>query len=292
MLNTTNPPLVNSISYGMSEMNVDKYLGAGYVARSDIAFQKLAVLGVTIIIACGDSGAGDLGGPPMGFSTCDTLHADWPSQSPYITSVGSTYSTPYSQPICYLDSSLGGPSCLDQPIGEVGVSVDMGMRWTTGGGFSNLTTRPAYQQQAVQDYLGTTDVVLPPAAVWNRRGRAYPDVSTIGHNLLVALSGSFTPVDGTSASAPIFAGLVTLLNDARLRANKAPLGFLNPLLYQMAFETPSSFYDVTVGYNACGAYGSSPVCCPFGYRAARGWDPVSGLGTPNYEVILDYVLKI
>ena len=99
----------------MSEDNVDKYLGKGYMARSDVEFQKLAVRGITIIIADGDTGydnntffsldkdaegdkttsrksktsltwcciysAGDLGSPPMSNPTCKTLHPDWPSQA-------------------------------------------------------------------------------------------------------------------------------------------------------------------------------------------------------------------
>ncbi len=60
--NVTEPPQVNSLSYGMSEANVDPYLGPGYTARSDVEFQKLALMGLTIIIADGDTGAGDLGG--------------------------------------------------------------------------------------------------------------------------------------------------------------------------------------------------------------------------------------
>jgi len=59
--NATNPPLVNSLSYGMTSANVDKYLGQGYLARSDVEFQKLALLGISILIASGDTGSGRLG---------------------------------------------------------------------------------------------------------------------------------------------------------------------------------------------------------------------------------------
>ena len=55
----TNPPLVSSLSYGMSAANVDPYLGAGYLARSDVEFQKLALMGLTVLIASGDTGAGE-----------------------------------------------------------------------------------------------------------------------------------------------------------------------------------------------------------------------------------------
>jgi tripeptidyl-peptidase-1 len=80
-------PQVNSLSYGMTEVNVDKYLGKGYLARADFEFKKLALRGITIIIASGDTGAGDLGDEPMAVPNCNTLHADWPSQSAYVTSV-------------------------------------------------------------------------------------------------------------------------------------------------------------------------------------------------------------
>eukprot|EP01027_Heterolobosea_sp_BB2_P017083 GEZU01024228.1.p1 GENE.GEZU01024228.1~~GEZU01024228.1.p1 ORF type:complete len:298 (+),score=104.59 GEZU01024228.1:190-1083(+) len=293
MGNTTDAPIVNSLSYGMTEDNVDKYLGKGYLARSDVEFMKLALRGITIIIACGDTGAGDLGGEPMGADNCDTLHADWPSQSPYVTSVGSTFISPLAEPVCfnYAQSNNGITSCLSNPLGQIGVSVDAGMRWTTGGGFSNITSRPAYQEDFVEEYLNSGKP-FPPSFAWNSKGRAYPDVVTVGHNLLVASNGQFVPVDGTSASAPIFAGMVTLLNDARLRAGLPQLGFLNPLLYQVAREVPEAFIDVTVGRNACGAIGTDPLCCDFGYEAAPGFDAVSGLGSPNFALLRDIILNM
>jgi subtilase family serine protease len=67
----------------MTAKNVDKYLGKGYLERSDVEFMKLATMGITIIIADGDNGAGDLGDPPMLADSCSTrLNPDWPSQSP------------------------------------------------------------------------------------------------------------------------------------------------------------------------------------------------------------------
>merc|ERR1711991_950388 len=96
--NMTNPPVVNSLSYGMAEENVDLYLGKGYLARSDVEFQKLAARGLTVIIADGDTGCHDLGGPPMGASNC-SFTPDWPSQSQYVTAVGSTLVTSFAQPI-------------------------------------------------------------------------------------------------------------------------------------------------------------------------------------------------
>jgi len=288
--NMTNPPIVNSLSYGMTEDNVDTYQGAGYLNRSNVEFQKLALMGLTIIIAAGDTGSNDLGAPPMSQTKCQPAHADWPSDSPYVTSLASTYITPLSEPVCYLPKAQGGKNCLNDPWGEVSVSVEAGMRWTTGGGFSNMTSRPDYQNTVVEHYL--TQPHVPPASYFNRNGRAYADVSTVGHNVLVAYEGILIPVDGTSASAPIFAGIVTLLNDARLSVGKKPLGFLNTMMYKMQAEFPSMFNDVVVGNNRCGALGWYPVCCPNGYPAAPGWDPISGLGTPNYTEMRRVVLGL
>ena len=118
-------------------------------------------------------------------------------------------------------------------------------------------------------------------------------------------------LDGTSASAPIFAGIVTLLNDARLNANKKPLGFINQMMYQASANRPATFYgkidfscsftpfnlfaflDVTVGRNRCGDIGGVlPTCCQHGFTCGVGWDAVTGLGTPNYAELKDYVLGL
>jgi len=94
----------------------------------------------------------------------------------------------------------------------------------------------------------------------------------------VIQSGSVEVVAGTSASTPTFAAVVSLLNQARLKAGKPVLGFLNPWIYQVAASTPTAFFDVTVGSNPDG-------CCFKGFPCEVGWDPVTGVGTPNYEVL-------
>ncbi|EFA79323.1 peptidase C53 family protein [Heterostelium album PN500] len=286
--NTDDAPLVNSLSYGMTEINVDTYLGQGYLARSDIEFVKLASRGITVIIASGDSGASDLGPPPMGSGSCAKLFADWPSQSPYVTAVSSTYFTPLAEPICYIPPSQGGVDCLYNPLGEISVSVDHGMMWTTGGGISNTSQSPYYQQAAVEQYFNQLNALklTPPSNLYNATGRSYPDVATVGHNLWIINGGEFLGVDGTSASAPIFGGLVTILNDIRLNAGNPPLGFFNPLLYQIAQDHPDAFYDVIVGNNRCGVTDSLPTCCTYGWSAVPGFDQVSGLGRPNMEVLM------
>jgi len=284
MANTDNPPQVNSISYGVAEALVDKFLGQGYLARADHEFKKLALRGISVLIASADNGAGDLAEIP----SCTVLDADWPSQSPYVTAIGSTIITPVSEPICYQRSPI---DCLHNPLGEIVVSIDQGLFWTTGGAFSNISSRAPYQAQVVQNYLKHTNIPFPAPGVWNPNGRGYPDVAAVGHNLMCALSGEFVPIDGTSASTPIFAGVVTLLNDARAAAGLPPLGFLNPILYQASRDRPQTFYDPVWGNNRCGALTDTPVCCPEGYHATDGWDASTGLGTPNFLELRQYVLQ-
>ena len=107
---------------------------------------------------------------------------------------------------------------------------------------------------------------------------------------------------GTSASAPIFASLITAVNDARIAVGKKPVGWINPAvrvlahlllpvqrlifdllqLYSSSFV--DSFNDVTNGTN--------PGCGTEGFRASPGWDPVTGLGTPNFERLLNNFLQL
>lgn len=90
------------------------------------------------------------------------------------------------------------------------------------------------QRAAVNNYNQyITDI---PTSFYNTTGRVYPDISAIGHNFVVILDEEISPIDGTSASAPVIAGLITLLNDARLNAGKGPLGFLNPWLYGLSSD--------------------------------------------------------
>ena len=92
------------------------------------------------------------------------------------------------------------------------------------------------------------------------------------------------PVAGTSAACPCFAGVVSLINDARFNLGLKPLGFLNIFLYQTAVKTPGAFFDITVGNNA-----ATP--CPVGFPAKQGYDAISGWGVPNFPVLKAIALK-
>lgn len=106
---------------------------------------------------------------------------------------------------------------------------------------------------------------------------------------MIYLGGELVSVDGTSASTPVIAAMIALINDARLRVGMSPLGFLNPWLYDTAARFPSAFVDITQGDNACTA--NAMICCPFGLPAAVGWDAVTGLGTPNFVTLRNVALN-
>lgn len=92
-------------------------------------------------------------------------------------------------------------------------------------------------------------------------------------------------MDGSSASSPAFAGLISLLNAELKRMDKPPLGFLNTWLYQVSTVQPDAFEDIIFG----NTYSDEKFQCKFGYVARPGWDPMTGLGIPRFEVLRKYL---
>jgi tripeptidyl-peptidase-1 len=146
----------------------------------------------------------------------------------------------------------------------------------SSGSFSNYFKAPAYQLAPIATYLKTAKG-LPPAGVYNHTGRGVPDVSALGVNFEIVSGGQTFDVDGTSCSCPTFAGLVSLLNDVRLAAGKPSLGPLAQLFY----KNSAAFTDVTSGNN--------PGCGTQGFQAAVGWDPITGIGSPQFAALVAVV---
>jgi tripeptidyl-peptidase-1 len=128
----------------------------------------------------------------------------------------------------------------------------------SSGGISNYFPRPAYQDAVVGRYT-------------NFSGRAIPDISAIASGFQIYYGGGPSAVQGTSASTPVIAAMIALVNDARLRAGKPSLGWLNPLLYSA--QVRRVLTDVTVG--------ESTGCNSSGWAAGKGYDLVTGLGVPS-----------
>jgi len=242
-------PHVVSISYGQPE--------AGAAPDSVLAFDttmlKLGLQGGTVVVASGDDGAA---GPIVRATGCMFmplygLQVSWPASSAYVTAVGATMGVESGSPesVC---STKGKSSVLK--AGSTRPLI------TSGGGFSNIERTPRWQAGHV------------PAQT---RGRGVPDVSVAGHAYAMVVGGRWVTVDGTSASAPAFAGMVSMIN-ARRKASGEPLvGYLNPMLY----ENAGAFRDITEGDNKCASSGAR--CCG-GFEAGPGWDAASGLGVPDF----------
>ena len=247
----SNPPNLFSVSYGQPETN----WGTSSVERLNTEYAKITSIGVTIFFASGDSGAGG------GCGYDEAFMPEYPASCPYVTSVG----------------GVEGGDANSDPIGET-VWVD------GGGGFSNIAGTQSWQSDAVTSYL-ENESKLPNSDQYNATGRGYPDISAQSVDFEIVRGEEKLAVDGTSCASPTAAGVFALLNDLRLQNSMSPLGYLNPFIYETATKDSTAFNDVTSGYNK--------GCSNFqeGFYAASGWDPASGWGSPNYEVLKTYVLQ-
>lgn len=160
----------------------------------------------------------------------------------------------------------------------------------SSGGFSDIFPRPAYQEAAVSGYL---DKHLKKRwhGLYNPAGRGFPDIAAQGVDYHVFSQDKDVLVSGTSASAPMFAALISLLNNARLAHGKPPLGFLNPWLYSHKVVDEGLTDIVHGGSTGCtGTDMYSGLPTPYvpyaSWNATPGWDPVTGLGTPLFDKLL------
>ncbi|KAI0477842.1 subtilisin-like protein [Xylariaceae sp. FL0804] len=261
---------VLSVSYGQIEGALPRF----YQERQCREWMKLALQGVSVVYASGDSGVANRYNAGYNNTCLDArdgyvsqdgtrFSPSFPVNCPYVTAVGAT--------TLANGSVYGGERAVSDPDGATS--------FYSGGGFSDIFERPAWQEAAVSGYLGKYSPNYTES-VFNHSGRAFPDVSAIGENVATVYLGDTLGVGGTSASAPIFASIVTLLNEERLQQGKGPVGFLNPTIY----KHPEMFNDVTVG--------SNPGCQTQGFPAAPGWDPVTGLGTPKYPKMKEVFLSL
>lgn len=222
-------PSVISISWGGPESTWTSQSLKSYNA----ALQSAAAIGVTVCVASGDNGSSD--GVNDG-----KAHVDFPASSPYALACGGTH----------LVGS--GGSITDEEVWN-----DLPDNGATGGGVSDAFPLPSWQNSAN---------VPPSANPGNRKGRGLPDLAGDADPLTgyrVEVDGANAVVGGTSAVAPLFAGLIALLNQALTRS----VGYLNPDLYGKVAASPGTLRDVKQGNNGA-------------YQARSGWDACTGWGSP------------
>ncbi|MGH2933224.1 MAG: S53 family peptidase [Gaiellaceae bacterium] len=245
---------VLSQSYGEAEQCMDP----SDLTRQHKLFAKMSKQGVTLLASTGDSGAGQY--------TCDGnayfKAVSTPATDPYVTSVGGTILTAdgtsgrYQSETAWNETELYGDAAGG------------------GGGVSVLYTRPSYQSSAQRNSM-----------------RTVPDVSynaSLFQGVLVVLDGGLYRFGGASAGPPQWAGIVALADQVR----RGRIGQINPALYKTR-GSRLFFHDVTTGDN------SIPDLTPYlgdsygtpinGYSAGRGYDFVTGLGTPVATALVPYL---
>jgi kumamolisin len=221
---TTNKPSVISISWGAAEVNWTQQA----MTALDSACQSAAALGISITVAAGDNGSSDGG---------TGNNVDFPSSSPHVLACGGTKLT-------------GSGSTISS---EVVWNEQASSEGATGGGVSNIFPLPTWQSNANVPRPGNS-----------AGGRGVPDVSgnaDPASGYTVRVDGQTLVIGGTSAVAPLWAGLIAVAN----RQNGKTAGLLQPQIY--APKAKSGFRDITSGNN--GSFSAGP-----------GWDACTGLGSP------------
>jgi kumamolisin len=226
----TNNPSVLSISWG----NAESVWKEQVCDIMDQAFEAAASMGVTICAAAGDTGSGD---------TAIGNNVDFPASNPYVLACGGTF------------LEARGNHIMRESVWN-----DDPSKSATGGGVSKLYNLPPWQSRLKITARGKLPTPLKMRGVPDVAGDADPNS---GYN--VSIDGNITVIGGTSAVAPLWAGLIALLNQNLGR----PLGHVNPKLYSLK----SGFRDITEGNNGA-------------YEAQIGWDACTGLGTPIFPQLL------
>jgi kumamolisin len=264
------PPDVVSVSYGTCEAQVAPFTAARTLVERLLA--SYASLGITVVVAAGDSGSSPCarGVPTKQLTATDKApQVSWPASSPWVLSVGGTNLT------LNPDNSIASTGVWN----DTSFPAPYRARAAGGGGQSLLATRPWWQ---------------PATASARPNARLVPDVSAFadakpGYAIVCSAgvqgcgpgpqSGqSLVIVGGTSAAAPLVAGMIALWIQKAREEGLPRVGFVPPLLYSTAATDPSAFVDVTLGSNALFAGAS---CC----RARLGYDLASGIGSPLADVI-------
>ena len=242
-VHTTPPPIVVSISWGQSE---DQWSEQSRNSM-DSVFADAAALGVTVTVAAGDNGSSDDPNSTSG------VHVDFPASSPHVLACGGTQ----------LIGNLNTNTITSEVVwNELANNEGAG-----GGGVSDVFPLPSWQ----------ANVGVPTIAGGTSTGRGVPDVAGNADPVtgyLVVVDGKQQPIGGTSAVAPLWAGLIARL----AQATGKKFGLLQPLIYGSvtAGAAAQGFNDITQGNN--GAYSAGP-----------GWDATTGLGSPNGQALLTHL---
>ena len=229
--NDANPPWSNSISWGATEQRVPN-------SQKDTFCNTALTLvgqGVSISVASGDNGASGTGnsescGDATSCAENSGYSPSFPATCPYVTAVGATMGPEAGVP----ERACQSDYCYDSSYPTMGGVI------TSGGGFSTYFSRPSWQDDAIANWTTQIQSGTSPASGYNTNGRGIPDLSMIGVRYKVVIAGTTQWLFGTSASTPVFAAIVTLINSLRTETNHSsnstasygPIGWINKNIYQ------------------------------------------------------------
>jgi subtilase family serine protease len=265
------------------------------------AYQHAAASGVTVLGSSGDDGSTNFTKSPVSQGGTLIPHpaVEWPASDPLVTGVGGTYlctdpNASANQPRTALPlPGLGAKCASDSPYN---VAHAAEVAWTfSGGGFSDTFARPSYQAGTLP--AGSTAI---PAS-----SRGVPDIAfqaSAATGALVYLSlppdgtdsninqTGWYDIGGTSLSCPQWAGLVAIADQLNKSLyGQSGLGLINPALYKVASNPAkyaADYFDIVQTGDASHVNDNQEDPSIPGYPVTRGWDPVTGLGTPNAAALI------
>jgi len=233
-------------------------------AQANSALQAAQRDRVTVVISTGDSGAATTPCPGAGTAAAPVKGVDLPASDPLTLAVGGT--------------SLQASRTTGAYIGETAWNIPLpaGGPGASGGGLSRVFPRPAYQDGIVG--IGATRGVPDVAADADPRTGMALAISGAGDYVLIGAGG-------TSAAAPLWAAVIALADQYAGRH----LGFVNPAIYRIGRSAyyHQAFHDITTGTNTV----TFPAQTITGYQAGPGWDPVTGWGSPDAQVLVPLLAR-
>src|SRR3954452_14644431 len=259
-------PHVISVSYGVCESIVEPYTATRTLIERQLT--ATAALGITTVVAAGDSGSSACarGVPASQLTSSDKKpQVDWPASSPWVLAVGGTNLT------LAADNTIAASGAWNDTAYPAPFTATAG----GGGGSSAFEARPWWQP--AQSFATSGKRMVPDVAAFADESPGYPIVCSSGVQGCKGSGQSIAFVGGTSAAAPLLAGMIALWNQQAHDQGLPRPGFIAPLLTSLAQHAPQAFTDITQGTNAL--FGGS--CCP----TRAGFDLATGWGSPMANVI-------
>ena len=305
---TENVAPVVSISYGICE----PLLSTTELDQWNALFQQAAAQGQTLVAASGDSGStacsDENTAPGITAAEQQSLAVAFPASSPYVTAVGGTQMA--AGTFASTNTQYWNPFSTDPTRPGTLLSYVPEVAWNEGsangilaggGGSSSHFPRPAWQSavagipagsyRLVPDLALQASVASPGFVICTSDPSLIAgsgETSSCGNGLENEIGGGkITTAGGTSFAAPVFAGMVALIN---LTKNSNGLGNINPQLYALAANAgtyASAFHDTVAGTNSCVTGAALCTAASSGnYPAQAGYDEATGLGSLDVNALL------